>query len=195
MESIVVDLREALVEKEAVLLNRVEKSLLEQISLREHLATVSRDMGETVLGLRTELMAAVQVKTVQHAEIERLTAKVAALDAQVAANVATIMNFGQEKADIAAQKDAEAMAAAAKHRDELVLLNNRYQAELYASSELRREKEGMGADNKSLAATVATLEEALETTEKKLVKANASVKDLKVRVIYIPHLAPRLCRV
>ena len=182
MENIVMDLREALVEKEATLLDRVEKSLLDQITLREQLATTSREMGGTIQSLRTELAAALQVTAAQKADIERLTARVAAADAQLGANVTTIMNFTQEKADVVAQKDAEAAAAAAKHRDELVLLNNRYQAELYASSELRREKEGLTAETRALAATVATLEEALEATEKKLVKANAALKELKVCV-------------
>jgi Lhr-like helicase len=150
MENIVMDLREALVEKEATLLDRVEKSLLDQITLREQLATTSREMGGTIQSLRTELAAALQVTAAQKADIERLTARLA--------------------------------AAAAKHRDELVLLNNRYQAELYASSELRREKDGLTAEARALAATVATLEEALEATEKKLAKANAALKEIKVRV-------------
>jgi DNA repair exonuclease SbcCD ATPase subunit len=186
MENIVMDLREALVEKEATLLDRVEKSLLDQITLREQLATTSREMGGTIQSLRTELAAALQVTAAQKADIERLTARVAAADAQLSANVTTIMNFTQEKADVVAQKDAEAAAAAAKHRDELVLLNNRYQAELYASSELRREKDGLTAEARALAATVATLEEALEATEKKLAKANAALKELKVCVCFFP---------
>ena len=66
-----------------------------------------------------------------------------------------------------------------KQQEEFRLLHTKYQHELQSSTELRREKEYLTSENTSLSATVVTIEESLEETEKKLYKTNQINKELR----------------
>ena len=200
MEHTVEELRVALVERESSLLTRVEKSLLDQIALRDNLAKISHNLEMTIdglkdenKGLKKELATANQSNQsylgertqfqqyVQQLQTEgqQLIARVAELEAQIEVQKQAIESINQEKQDMKTTHETEWKSSSSKHLEEMTLLNNRYQMELRNTNELRREKDFLTSENNQLGQTVVTIEESLEETEKKLFKTVQANKELR----------------
>ena len=192
MENNVQELRNTLVSTETALLRRVEKSLLEQIALRDSLATISADLEKTISGMKKDLETANTTISNQQMQINqfqeermRFQQYIPQLEAQtieLTTKVATLEKEGEE------QRQGRALEQEAHVRNQTImkkleedyrLLNNKYQHELQSSTELRREKDFLTSENASLSATVITVEESLEETEKKLYKSNQANKELR----------------
>ena len=192
MENNVQELRNTLVSTETALLGRIEKSLLEQIALRDSLATISADLEKTISGYKKDLETANTTINKKEEEIINLQANCSQfqrhavqLEAQtihLTTKIAALEKEGEEQRQGRAlehEENVRNQTIMKKQEEEYRLLHTKYQHELQSSTELRREKDFLTSENTSLSATVITIEESLEETEKKLYKSNQLNKELR----------------